>query len=206
MAWFDSSLRVLRKDKHFAPLIKKHGKPDFSRYSANAPNLFAALLRSIIFQQLSGHAARAIHARVLALMPKGATPEQLLKIRPQKLRAAGLSIAKIEYLRDLARKFKNGTINEKECSKMSSDEIIVHLTQIKGVGEWTAHMILIFFLYRLDIFPTGDLGIRKGLQQIYGLKKLPDKKEMESIAKEWRAHASVASWYIWRVADNRKKS
>ena len=201
---FEKSLRALRRDTHFAVLIKKYGPPDFSRYHADAPTVFSALVRSIIYQQLSGHAARAIHMRVLALMSDGVTPEALAKITAPKLRAAGLSIAKVAYLQDLARAFKDGTINEAALPQMSSQEIVDHLCQIKGVGEWTAHMLLIFSLYRLDILPIGDLAIRKGIQQIYRLEELPTKKHIEEIAQKWRAHASVASWYIWRVADDEK--
>jgi 3-methyladenine DNA glycosylase/8-oxoguanine DNA glycosylase len=202
----EASLVLLRRDKVFGKLIKKYGQPDLSRYHANAPGVFQALLRSIIFQQLSGHAARAIHGRVLALFPKEKpTPELLLKIPAKKLRAAGLSIQKIEYVRDLARKCLDGTIDPKRFPKMTSAEIIEHLTAVKGVGEWTAHMVLIFTLKRLDILPTGDLAIKKGFQVAYRLRKLPGKKEMEKLAAPWKAHASVASWYLWRVADGEKE-
>jgi 3-methyladenine DNA glycosylase/8-oxoguanine DNA glycosylase len=201
-----TSLALLKRDKALAKLIKKHGPPDLSRYHASSPGVFQALLRSIIYQQLSGHAARAIHSRVLALFPKQEpTPEALLKLRAPKLRAAGLSIQKIEYVRDLARKCLDGTIDPKRFPKMSSGEIIEHLVAVKGVGEWTAHMVLIFTLRRLDILPTGDLGIKKGFQIAYGMRALPTKKQMEKIAEAWRGHESVASWYLWRAADEKKK-
>ncbi|HTR18930.1 MAG TPA: DNA-3-methyladenine glycosylase [Candidatus Paceibacterota bacterium] len=200
------SLSVLKRDKKLAKLIKKHGAPDLSRYHANSPGVFQALLRSIIYQQLSGYAARAIHARVLALFPKQPpTPKALLKIPTRKLRAAGLSMQKVEYVRDLARKCLDGTIDPKKFPKQSSQEIIEHLTAVKGVGEWTAHMVLIFTLQRLDILPTGDLGIRKGFQKAYGLRSLPTKKQMEKLAEAWRGHESVASWYLWRAADEEKR-
>lgn len=200
-----ASLAVLRRDKAMAKLIKSHGHPDLTRYHADTPGVFQALLRSIIYQQLSGHAARAIHARVLALFPKQVpTPQALLKIRANKLRTAGLSLQKIGYVRDLARKCMDGTIDAKRFPKMSSAEIIEHLIAVKGVGEWTAHMVLIFTLQRPDILPTGDLGIRKGFRIAYKLRALPTKKQMEKLAAPWKGHESIASWYLWRVADGAK--
>lgn len=200
------SLAFLKRDKALATLIKRYGPPDLTRYHADTPGVFQALLRSIIYQQLSGHAARAIHARVLALFPRSKpTPKLLLELPAKKLRAAGLSMQKIEYVRDLARKCLDGTIEPKRFPKMSSAEIIEHLTAVKGVGEWTAQMVLIFTLHRLDILPTGDLGIKKGFQSVYKLRKLPTKKQMEKLAREWKGHESVASWYLWRVADGDKE-
>jgi DNA-3-methyladenine glycosylase II len=200
----ETSLARLKRDKALAVLIRKHGVPDFSRRGGK--NVFESLLRSIIYQQLSGHAARAIHERVLALFPKGKpSPEALLKIPAKNLRKAGLSIQKIEYVRDLARKCIDGTIEEKRLPKMSSPEIIEHLTAVKGVGEWTAHMVLMFTLHRPDILPTGDLGIKKGFQIAYKLRSLPDKKRMQKISEAWKGHESIASWYLWRAADEKKK-
>lgn len=200
------SIARLKKDKAMAKLIKTYGPADLTRYHAASPGVFQSLLRSIIYQQLSGHAAKAIHGRVLALFPKQQpTAQALLKIPAKKLRAAGLSIQKIEYVRDLARKCSDGTIDEKRLPKMTSAEIIEHLTAVKGVGEWTAHMLLIFTLHRPDILPTGDLGIKKGFQITYKLRSLPNKKQMEKIAEAWKGHESYASWYLWRAADEKKK-
>jgi len=199
------SLRALKKHPKFGPLIKKHGPPDLARYHGKM-KIFSAILRSIISQQISTSAAKAIRGRFLELFPKsGPTPDLLLKVPTRKLRAAGLSMMKINYMRDAADKFKDGTINPRKFAKMTSQEIIDHLVQIKGVGVWTAHMLLIFTLFRPDILPTGDLGIRKGFQKVYGLKKEPVHAQMEKLAKDWREHASIASWYLWRVADDLKK-
>lgn len=203
---YAASVAALKRDKTFARLIKKYGPPDIQGHHASTPDVFQSLLRSIVYQQLSGHAARAIHARVIALFPASKpSPKALLKIPAKKLRAAGLSIQKIEYVRDLARKCLDGTIDPKRFPKMSSADIIEHLTAVKGVGEWTAHMVLIFTLHRPDILPTGDLGIKKGFQIAYKLRKLPGKKDMEKIAQAWKGHESVASWYLWRAADGAKK-
>jgi len=202
-----ASLAALRRDKKMAALIRRYGPPDLTKYHANSRSLFEALLRSIVYQQVSGHAARAIHSRVLALFPKGKpTPEKLLKLRAPTLRKAGLSLAKVRYVRDLAKKCLDGTISEKDFKRMSSQEIIEHLVQVDGIGEWTAHMMLIFKLYRLDILPVGDLAIRKGFQKVYRLAAMPNRAEMERIAATWRSHATVAAWYLWRVIDDEKKS
>lgn len=201
----EESLKALRKHSHFKALIKKHGPPDFARYHGKA-RIFTAILRSIISQQISTKAAASIRARFLALFPRsGPTPDLLLAIPEEKLRAAGLSGQKISYMRDAAAKFKDGTINPRKFANMTSDDIIEHLVAIKGVGVWTAQMLLIFTLHRPDILPTLDLGIRKGFQKVFKLRTLPTHEKMEKLAQEWRAHASVASWYLWRAADDLKK-
>lgn len=212
----EQSQRALRKHKHFARLIKKHGPPKLRR----GKNAFQALARAIFYQQISGKAAGSIYRKFVALfgiaLPEGSldwekpsvrkfpTPEEVLKMPDAKLRSAGLSAQKISYLKDLAQKFADGSIQERQFSRMSSDGIIAHLTAVKGIGVWTAHMFLIFTLNRPDILPVGDLGIRKGFQILYKLEALPSPKDMEQLAEPWRAHASVASWYLWRVADEAK--
>src|SRR6185503_1173181 len=181
----EAALKFFSSHRHFKPLLEKHGPPDFSRYHGRS-KIFSAILRSIISQQISTKAAAAIRTRFLALFPKsGPTPELLLKVPTRKLRTAGLSMQKISYMRDAANKFLDGTVNPRNFKKMSSQEIIDHLVQIKGVGVWTAHMLLIFTLYRPDILPTGDLGIRRGFQKLYNLKKEPTHEKMEKLAQEW---------------------
>ncbi|MBI5457406.1 DNA-3-methyladenine glycosylase 2 family protein [Candidatus Kaiserbacteria bacterium] len=199
---FSKSIAILRRDKRFAPLIRKHGMPELKR----GRNPFQALVRSIIHQQVSGAAAQTIHARFLALFPKKKfpTPEMVREIPLEKMRAAGLSGQKTSYIKDLAEKFTDGTVRHKSLHKMESADIVEHLTQVKGIGVWTVHMFLIFTLNRRDVLPTGDLGIRKGFQTLYKLKSLPDHAQMEKLARPWRQHASAASWYLWRVADSAK--
>lgn len=212
----DESLKALRRHRHFAPLIRKHGPPKLRR----GKNAFQALSRAIIYQQISGTAALSIYKRFVALfgihLPgpinwekplarKFPTPEQVGAMPTGRMRAAGLSSQKVAYIKDLAQKFSDGTIAHRQLSRMTSEEIVVHLTQVKGVGVWTAHMFLIFTLGRPDILPTGDLGIRKGFQTVFKLRSLPTPTQMEKLAKDWREHASVASWYLWRVADGEKK-
>src|SRR3990167_5542819 len=199
---FGSSIRSLRRDKRFASLIKKHGPPDLTR----GKDHFQALMRSIIHQQVSGAAANTIHARFLALFPKGRspTPEMARAIPLEKMRAAGLSGQKASYIKDLAEKFSDGTIKHRVLHTMESADIAAPLTQVKGIGVWSVHMFLTFTLNRPDVLPTGDLGIRKGFQILYKLKGLPSHEEMERLAQPWRAPASLASWDFSRVPDGAK--
>jgi len=193
-------IHPLAKHKEFAPLIKKHGPPQLRR----GKNIFQALCRSIISQQVSGKAAVSIFAKFTALFPdkKFPEPQDVLDTPFEVLRSAGLSGQKATYITDLAQKFSDGTIDVKKITKMSSDELVEYLAQVKGVGVWTVHMLLIFTLGRPDVLPTGDLGIRKGFQIVYGIKTLPSPKAIERFAKPWREYASAASWYLWRAADN----
>jgi len=190
-----NSVRVLRKDPHFAPLVRKYGLPKFTR----GRNYFQSLCRSIISQQVSGAAADTIYKRFVSIFGKFPNPEKVLSMSVKKLRSAGLSKQKVSYIRDLAQKFSDGTIVQKSLHKMSNDKVVEHLIQVKGIGEWTAHMFLIFTLNRLDVFPVGDLGVRKGFQKVYGFKKMPNLRTMERYAKPWSEHATLASWYFWQV-------
>lgn len=196
------SVAHLAKQSRFKKLVDTHGHPDISDYFPKVGGVFGSIVRSITYQQISGKAAGTIYARFATLFPrKTPTPARLLKLSDTQLRTCGYSSQKIAYLRDAARKFSDGTVNPRGFPKMTSREIIEHFIQIKGVGVWTAHMVLIFTLHRLDILPTGDLGIRKGFQKVYRLKSLPSPAEMEKLARPWRKHASVASWYLWRAVD-----
>ena len=159
---------------------------------------FETLVKSIVSQQLSGKAAKTIYGRVIAAAGGSLTPESLLKLRPARLRALGLSRQKIEYIRDLARHARTGTVDFGRLPACSDDEVIQHLTAVKGVGVWTAHMFLIFALRRPNVLPTGDLGIRAAIRRAYGLSELPKPVEVESIAQGWHPYCSVASWYLWR--------
>jgi DNA-3-methyladenine glycosylase II len=198
----ETSLLALKKDKRFGKLITQHGPPDLKR----GRNPFQALVRSIVYQQLSGKAAGTILKRFEALFPKGRfpSPEAISAMPITQMRAAGLSAQKASYIKDLASKFSDGTIKHRSLHRMTTVDLIEHLIQVKGVGVWTVHMFLIFTLNRPDVLPTGDLGIRKGFQILYSLKELPNAGEMEHLARTWRPHASIASWYLWKVADAAK--
>ena len=168
-----------------------------------AQSLFAALARSIVYQQLSGKAAATIHGRVLGLFPRRRiTPAALLALRPEQLRAAGLSTAKTAAVRDLAARTLDGTVPTLgQVRRMPDDEIIERLVQVRGVGRWTVEMLLIFRLGRPDVLPVTDLGVRKGFAVALGLDELPDADAMVRRAERWRPWRSVASWYLWRAAD-----
>ncbi|MCG8434772.1 MAG: DNA-3-methyladenine glycosylase 2 family protein [Gammaproteobacteria bacterium] len=165
---------------------------------------FETLLRAIVYQQLSGKAAATIHQRVLALFPGASHPEpaQLLRKRPATLRRAGLSNNKMLAIRDLATKILDGTVpSAVELKKMADEDIIKELTKVRGIGRWTAQMLLIFQLGRPDVLPADDLGIRKGYMRAYGKRKLPDQSKLEIAGRRWRPYRSIASWYLWRAAD-----
>src|SRR3990167_8897045 len=198
------SISALKKDKRFAKLIKKHGIPDLKWGRVGLKNSFRALVRSIIYQQVSGSAASSILKKFIKLFGRFPKPVDVKKVSVSKLHSAGLSSQKVKYIKDLAKKFLDGTIKHRSLRKTDNGEVIKHLIQVKGIGAWTAHMFLIFTLNRPDILPTGDLGIQKGFKLLYGLKNLPDHDKMEQLAKPWRAHASYDSWYLWRLADEDK--
>lgn len=162
---------------------------------------FRALVRSIVFQQLHGKAARAIFDRLQAKAGGEITPDSILKLRPQQMRSLGLSRQKLTYIRDLARKTRDGIVEFERFPQMADEEVIAELTQVKGIGDWTAHMFLMFALRRPNILPTGDYGVRSAIRKAYGMKVMPKPRTMERIAKSWRPYCSVASWYMWRSLD-----
>jgi len=193
--------KLSRRDPVLRPLIKLHGpcilKPQ--------RNYFELLVISIISQQLSTRVANVIFKRFTDLyegrgFPK---PEQVLGTSDEILRATGMSYGKVSFIKDLADKTLQGTINLRRLSLLNDDEVIEMLTRVKGIGVWTAHMFLIFSLGRLDVLPVGDLGIRKGVERFYSLDHLPDSGEIEEIAESrgWRPYCSVACWYLWRGLD-----
>jgi DNA-3-methyladenine glycosylase II len=163
---------------------------------------FATLARSIVYQQLSTKAAATIFGRLeAALGPRGFTPGGLLRLPPERLRECGLSAQKTAYLRDLADKTKTRQIVFARLVSMGDDEVIEHLTSVKGVGVWTAHMFLMFALRRPDVLPVGDLGIRTAMQRLYALETPPPPARMQEIARPWSPWTTVACWYLWRSLD-----
>lgn len=165
--------------------------------------VFHSLVRSIAYQQLNGRAASTIFGRLLeAAKADPLTPESILKLRPQKMRALGLSRQKLTYIRDLARLTKAGEVNFELCATLEDHRVVEHLTRVKGVGVWTVHMFLIFALRRPNVLPTGDYGVRAAIKKAYGLADLPKPAEMERIAAAWHPYCSVASWYLWRSLEN----
>lgn len=165
---------------------------------------FQALLRSIVYQQLSGKAAATILGRVVALFPEHEfpTPEDILSAKDEQLRGAGLSQNKVRAVRDLAEKTLGKVVPDRHAlATMSDEQIIEHCTEVRGVGRWTVEMMLMFHLGRPDVLPVDDLGIQKGAMKVYGLRKLPSKERLEKLAEPWRPWRTVGSWYLWRVLE-----
>ncbi len=160
---------------------------------------YQSLLRAILYQQLAGAAAAAIERRLLGLF--GGTvprPEELLATKPEALRNAGISRQKASYFHSLAEYAKTGALEYRRLSRLSDEEVIERVTAVRGIGRWTAEMLLMFCLGRPDVLPVDDLGIRKGVQLAYGLRDLPDAKRVLAIGESWRPYRSAGAWYLWR--------
>jgi 3-methyladenine DNA glycosylase/8-oxoguanine DNA glycosylase len=162
---------------------------------------FSSLAESIVYQQLNGKAAATIFDRFAALAGDPLTPAGILKLSDAQMRGVGLSKQKSAYLKDLASKTSAGRLNFAQLPKLSDEEVIEHLTQVKGIGNWTAHMFLIFSLRRPNVLPTGDYGVQMAMKKHYKKRKLPKPEDMEKIAKRWAPYRSVACWYMWRSLD-----
>lgn len=190
-------------DPHLAPIIAAAGIPPI----VPNKNYYQKLVESIISQQLSVKAAATILKRFLELFPGDTfpTPGQILEKDIEELRSVGLSRQKGTYIQDLAVKVIEGTVRFNHLDTLSNEDVIKELTAIKGVGVWTVHMFLMFCMGRLDVFPTGDLGIKNGIYALYNLEEKPSPEEMEAIAKvyNWHPYETVASWYIWHSLDNK---
>ena len=193
---------LINADPILAPVIARAGIATIVPHN----NYYPALVESIISQQLSVKAADTITKRFLTLFPGDfPTPGQILEKDIEELRAVGLSRQKGTYIQDLAVKVIEGTVRFDELETLTNEEIVKELTQIKGVGVWTVHMFLMFCMGRMDVLPTGDLGIKNGMYVLYELSEKPTPEEMEALAKEynWHPYESIASWYIWHSLDNK---
>jgi DNA-3-methyladenine glycosylase II len=190
-----------RADPVLAELIGRAGP--FSMKLRPMRDPFEALARNIIYQQLHGNAASAIHQRVLGLFGnKRLRPHDILAASEAEMRGAGLSGAKLVALKDLAARTVDGTVPTlARLRRMTDEEIIARLTQVRGVGRWTVEMLLIFGLGRPDVLPVGDYAVRKGFALTYGLAEMPKPKEVEQYGERWRPYRSVASWYLWRAVE-----
>ena len=167
------------------------------------PDAYEAIARAVVGQQLSTKAARSIWERLIARFDGSfPPPAELLATEPESLREAGLSWSKVGFLRDLAERIENGSLDLGALAKLPDEDVIAELTEIKGIGRWTAEMFLIFHLARPDVVSTGDLGIRRAAQLAYGLDELPGPHDLERIAEPWRPHRTLACLYLWRSLDN----
>jgi 3-methyladenine DNA glycosylase/8-oxoguanine DNA glycosylase len=207
---------MLPYDSHQATVVLSEADPILARHIERLgpfrlevntlQSLFAALMESIVYQQLTGKAAATIYRRVTALLPdpEYPWPEEILALPDEALRGAGLSRAKTAAICDLARKALDGHLPSlEEAHTLDDATLTARLTQVRGIGPWTVEMLLIFRLGRPDVLPVTDYGIRKAFMQVYGLPDLPTVPQLRTYGERWRPFRSVASWYLWRVADDK---
>jgi DNA-3-methyladenine glycosylase II len=187
-----------------AALVRRIGPLDLaSRRRGRPDDAYGALVRTIVGQQLSTKAARTIYARLAALFgDRPPKPEEILSADEDALRTAGLSRQKIGYLRDLARHVRSGELDFAAVHKLSDEEVAARIIAVKGLGQWSADMFLIFHLGRPDVLPVGDLGIRRAVERAYGLPGLPDADDLRSLAAPWRPQRTLACLYLWRTLDD----
>jgi len=162
---------------------------------------FESLVRSIVFQQLNGKAARAIYDRLATAVGGKLSPESILALSEEQMRACGLSKQKLAYIRDLAAKTLSGDVIFEQLPEMSDDEVIEHLTRVKGIGRWSAQMFLMFALQRPNVMPTGDFGIQNAIRKAYRKRKMPRPKEMLKLSRNWEPYCTLACYYLWRSLD-----
>lgn len=188
---------LARRDDVMARLIELAGPCELRPPHDDA---FGALLRAIVFQQLAGHAADAIHGRVVALLGGRPTPEGVLAATEDELRAAGLSGAKVAAVTDLARRSLDGTVPLDDLDRLGDDELVERLSAVRGIGRWTAEMFLVFQLRRLDVWPVGDLAVRRGYGRAYGLERAPTAAELTPLGERFRPYRTIAAWYLWQAS------
>jgi len=183
-------------------LIRRVGR--YRLEVGNPGGHLGALIRSIVYQQLSGKAAATIHGRFAALFPESTFPDAraILRKRDEQLRACGLSRQKIAAIRDLCSRVSSGALPLDAIEAFADEAALEHLTQVRGIGRWSAQMFLMFHLGRLDVWPTGDLGIQKGLMRLYGMRRRPNQKRLEKLGEPFRPYRTIASWYLWRLLDD----
>jgi DNA-3-methyladenine glycosylase II len=191
-------------DPVMARLVEAHGPLDTEARRRGRPSEpYGALLRSIVGQQLSTKAARTIYGRLVEIFGGHVpTPGELLAVDPERIREAGLSRPKVSYLRDLADRIEDGRLDLVHLAESSDEHVSAQLTAVKGLGQWTVDMFLMFHLARPDILPVGDLGIRRAVERAYGLAKAPGPDELRRIAEPWRPHRTLACLYLWASLEN----
>ncbi len=194
----EAIVHLKQADPVLAAIIERVGE---CRIDFRDPD-FQSLVRSIVYQQLNGKAAAIILARLIGALPQGnITPDAILGLTAEQMRAAGLSGQKTAYIRDLAERTRSGEIDFSSFPRMTDEEVIERLTRVKGVGVWTAHMFLIFALRRPNILPTGDFGVRSAIRKAYRMRALPKPARIEKLGRRWHPYRSIASWYLWRSLD-----
>jgi DNA-3-methyladenine glycosylase II len=196
-----ASAELADRDPVMAGLYRAHGPCRLRNTNPEGP--FAALCRAIVFQQLAGRAADPIHGRFRALIPGPLTPEAVLALPDEALRGAGLSRNKMLSIQDLATKVLDGSVRLDRISGVDDEELIDRLTTVRGIGRWTAEMLLMFELRRIDVWPIDDLGVRAGYGRAYGLAEPPKPKALLELGEAFRPYRSVAAWYLWQAVDVR---
>jgi DNA-3-methyladenine glycosylase II len=196
-------LHLMRADPAMATLVKAHGPCGLATRAPHPP--LRALARALVGQQLSAKAAETIFRRFIALFPGDGfpSPDLILEVPAARLREIGLSWRKAEYLHDLCRRMLAGTLPLDSLRAMSDDEVMETLTAVKGIGRWTAEMLLIFQLGRPDVLPLDDVGLQRAVKQVYGLRRRPTPKQFTRLAEKWRPYRSLACWYLWAELDKK---
>lgn len=213
MAWFDESIRerqaaldrevvratrhLRRRDPVIAAAVKAHGPVSMDA----STDYFQLLVGTVVTQQLSTKAAQSIYNRLTAKMGGRLRPGRVLAAREEDLRDAGLSRSKVQYIRNVAEAFTTRRMGPKTFARLSNEEAIERLVEIKGIGEWSAHIFLMFGLGRLDVFPIGDLGLRNAMARAYRLRGVPSARRLHRIADAWRPYRTVGSLYLWKTYD-----
>ena len=193
---YTKAVNFLKNDRDLVKLINQIGEFEIKFRK----NRYQTLVESIITQQLSGSAASSIILRFKKLYHnKFPKPIDVIKTSNLKLRSTGLSKMKVEYIKGLSKKIESKEIKFRSLSSLNDEQIIDELTKIRGIGRWTAEMFLIFSLGRLDVFPMGDLGLKKGIRRLYSLPELPNEEHMKKIGEKWRPYRTIATWYIWKT-------
>ena len=193
---------LMRRDPVLGALIRQHGPCGLASSQHTDP--FKALVRAIMSQQLSSKAADTIARRFDGLFGgRFPAPAEVIAVPPDRLRSVGLSGAKAAFIQDLARRVVDGSLRLDSLEGMSDDEVVTALTEVKGIGRWTAEMFLMFRLHRPDVLPVGDLGIVRAIQKAYRLRKPPTPERMVRLGESWRPYRSIACWYLWASLDNK---
>jgi 3-methyladenine DNA glycosylase/8-oxoguanine DNA glycosylase len=194
---------IRKKDPKLGKVLDKHGVIKFRpRGELSSEEIFEALVESILSQQLAGAAAESIIRKVRTIYPDGKLlAAAVSKTAPSKLRSAGVSAQKLSYLKDLSSKVAKGTIDLVALTEMEDEEVVEILDEVRGIGPWTVHMLLIFTFGRMNVLPVDDFGVRKGIQTLYAMEEMPKKAEIQKLAENWQPYSSVASLYLWRHKD-----
>lgn len=195
---WEEAFRLLREDPAFGPLVEEVGPVRLAPAQGDA---FSSLLRAIVYQQLAGNAASTIHGRVIEALEGRVRPEAVLEAPEERLREAGLSRNKLRAARDLAQKIASGNLAPETFAELPDDAVVEELTRVWGIGRWTARMFLLGELRRPDVWPVGDLGVRRGWARIHGLVEVPGAEALDPLGDPYRPWRSAVAWYCWRAVD-----